>query len=406
MLTDAPTIGDMHEWFDQLVFLPIDQAAMLFFSKLGFLSGNEVPLVAACEPSRFVYALLPEDKLLSDKDRLSMEATEACAKLVTFFSTDYDAPSTDVDIYAVELKYCESTRSEDAYNIHELTSRFNSHPSIIFFRCAEKVMLSFLQYSGRDRLSIRLSDWLAADSIDDGQIDRLSVVSCSLSSAYDLFDSMEFEAIRHYYKYPITRYIAAYDVVFQSINLSLMTDYSGFTKEAQNDAIQKVLDTYPNIYGDDYIDDEIIEIDKDDDINLDDLEWEAQKLDLAEDRDDVEDGPVDNDDVIVDHYQLPPSEVLDNPIALLEWLDSHQEPQAVNKGSVEPAERHAVPIGKNPPPVGSHIRHIRLGEGIVNGIQGGLGESCNVYVSAIFGDTARTFLFPNAFENGLVRLLS
>lgn len=76
----------------------------------------------------------------------------------------------------------------------------------------------------------------------------MSVVSCSLSSAYDLFDSMEFEAIRHYYKYPITRYIAAYDVVFQSINLSLMTDFSGFTKEAQNDATQKVLDTYPNMY--------------------------------------------------------------------------------------------------------------------------------------------------------------
>lgn len=407
MLADAPTIGDTYEWFDQLVFLPIDQAAMLFFSKLGYLSGNEAPLVATCEPSRFVYALLPEDKLLSDKDRLSMEAIEACAKLATFRSADYEVPSVDVDIYAVDLKDYGSTRSEDAYNVHELTSKFNSHPSIALFRCNREVMLSFLQFAGGDKLFVRLSDWLAADKMDDGQLDRMNITSCSLLSSYDLFNSMEFEAIRHYYKYPITRYIAAYDVVFQSGNFSLMFDSLGFTKEAQNDAIQKVLDTYPNIYGDDYIDDEMIEIGQDEDINLDELEWEVQKLDLAEDHDDAA-GETEEAGGTAAHYPLPPSEVMSNPIALLEWLENHREHRAVNEsnGAAEPVERQAVPIGKNPPPVGSYVRHIRLGEGVVNGVRGNLCESGAIYVSAMFGDTARTFSFPGAFENGLVELLA
>lgn len=59
----------------------------------------------------------------------------------------------------------------------------------------------------------------------------------SLLSSVDLFDSLEFEAIRDYYKYPLSRNIAAYEVVFPSINFSSMIDLSVFTREDQNEAI-------------------------------------------------------------------------------------------------------------------------------------------------------------------------
>lgn len=409
MPEDAPTIGDIHQWFDQLALLPIGESAALFFSKLGYICDNEIPLVDTSSPNRFVYTLLPADKLLNDKDRAALKSVDSCAKLTTFCSCDYSVPSVDVDIYAVDLKDCGSTRSEDAYNVHEVISKFNDHLSVVFFRCAGEVMLSFLRFAGEDGLSIRLSDWFSSDSVDNGQIDRMNIASCSLVSAYDLFDSMEFESIRHYYKYPITRYIAAYDIVFQSLNLSLLIDTSGFTREAQNDAIQKALDTYPDMYGDDYIDDEVIEIGQEEDIDLDELEWEAQKLELTEghDDDDVAD-ELDYGDDVVTHYPLPPSEVMNDPIALLDWVESHKEPQPSHgsSGTAGPAQRHAVSIGENPPPIGSHVRHIRLGEGVVDGVRGGHHEDDTIYVSAMFGDTARSFVFPGAFENGLVQLLA
>ena len=76
--------------------------------------------------------------------------------------------------------------------------------------------------------------------------------SCSLLSSVDLFDSLEFEAIRDYYKYPLSRYIAAYDVAFPSVNFTSMVDLSAFTREDQNEAIESVLNTYAIRYGDEY----------------------------------------------------------------------------------------------------------------------------------------------------------
>ncbi len=413
MSEDSPTIGDIYQWFDRLAFLPIGEAAVLFFSKLGYLCDGEAPLVADTTPSRFVYKLLPTDRLLSDKDRTALESAESCAKIATFRSSDYGVPSVDVDVYAIDLKDCGSTRSEDAYNVHELIAKFNNHPSVVFFRCESAVMLSFLQFASEGSLSIRLSDWFSINTKDDGQIGRMHVASCSLASSFDLFDSLEFEAIRHYYKYPITRHIAIYDYVFQSINLNSLIDFSEFSRDAQDKAIQEVLDTYPDLYGDDYIVDEIVEVDRDEDIDLDDLEWEAQKIEMVDAEDDGvderKDGSSHNEDDVL--LQLPPAEVMSDPIALLEWLDSHSgDPRAMAspevKDSDESLRRHVVPIGKNPPAIGCHVRHIRLGEGTVTGIQETLLEDNGFYVSALFGSEHRTFLFPSAFENGLVQLLA
>lgn len=89
---------------------------------------------------------------------------------------------------------------------------------VLFFRSEESVLLSFLQATDEASVAIYLSDWLASDTVDTGQLERIHIGSCSLLSSVDLFDSLEFEAIRDYYKYPLSRYIAAYDVVFPSVN--------------------------------------------------------------------------------------------------------------------------------------------------------------------------------------------
>lgn len=101
---------------------------------------------------------------------------------------------------------------------------------VLFFRSEESVLLSFFQATDEDSVAIYLSDWLASDTVDTGQLERIHIGSCSLLSSVDLFDSLEFEAMRDYYKYPLSRYIAAYEVVFPSVNFTSMGDLTAFTR--------------------------------------------------------------------------------------------------------------------------------------------------------------------------------
>ena len=70
--------------------------------------------ITACSPNRLVYSLLREDKLLTDEDRLALSLIDKCAKLAVFYSADYEEPSANVDIYAVDLKDDGPLRSEAA----------------------------------------------------------------------------------------------------------------------------------------------------------------------------------------------------------------------------------------------------------------------------------------------------
>lgn len=275
---------------------------------------------------------------------------------------------------------------------------------MFFFRSEDSVLLSFLQASDEDSVAIYLSDWLTPDTVDTGQLERIHIGSCSLLSSVDLFDSLKFEAIREYYKYPLSRYIAAYDVVFPSVNFTSMIDLSAFTREDQNEAIESVLNIYAARYGDDYIDSSLKEIDQDDNVDLDDLEWEAQNLaqDAEDDFDALHEMNAKKENL--PFMPAPPPDVMDDPIALLDWLEK-------NAGGVTEQDfkgtsfLHVVPIGKTPPPVGSHLRHISLGDGVVTHISQSSLDGVSVYVSAEFGSASRSFAFPHAFESGTVELL-
>ena len=399
----AVTLEDEYQWFDQLAVLPIDAAAVRFFSNLGYLDEGKEVDIAACSSDRLVYSLLPEDKLLSDEDRRALGRIDKCAKIAAFYSSDYEEPSTDIDIYAVDLKDAGSMRSEAAYGIHAVFSKFNDNPSIVFFRSEKSVLLSFLQTTGEGSVAIYLSDWLTFDTVDIGQLERIHIGSCSLLSSIDLFDSLEFEAIRDYYKYPLSRYIAAYEVVFPSVNYSSMVDLSAFTREDRNEAIEAVLNTYATRYGDDYIDGSLKEIDQEDCVDLDDLEWEAQSLGLDDDE-----GFSSLDDVSakksLTSILTPPSDVMGDPIALLDWLEANAG-GSNGRDSEEVSALHAVPVGKAPPPVGSHLRHAGLGEGVVTCVNRSPHGEAGLYISAEFGGTSRSFAFPRAFESGVVELL-
>ena len=100
----------------------------------------------------------------------------------------------------------------------------------------------------------------------------------------------------------------------------------------------------------------------------------------------------------------PPSDVMDDPIALLDWLEKSAG-GITEQDSRGTSALHVVPIGKTPPSVGSHLRHISLGDGVVTHVSQSSLDVVNVYVSAEFGSASRLFAFPHAFESGTVELL-
>ena len=100
----------------------------------------------------------------------------------------------------------------------------------------------------------------------------------------------------------------------------------------------------------------------------------------------------------------PPPDVKSNPIALLDCLEKNAG-GITEQDSKGTAFLHVVPIGKPRPPVGSHLRHISLGDGVVTHIGQSSLDGVGVYVSAEFGSALRSFAFPHAFESGIVELL-
>ena len=100
----------------------------------------------------------------------------------------------------------------------------------------------------------------------------------------------------------------------------------------------------------------------------------------------------------------PPPDVMGDPIAHLDWLEKNAD------GITEQDPRgncisSCCCYWQTPPPVGSHLRHIGLGDGVVTHISQSSLDGVGVYVSAEFGSALRSFAFPYAFESGTVELL-
>ena len=68
---------------------------------VGYLDEDIEADITACSPNRLALSLI-----------------DKCAKLAVFYSVDYEEPSANVDIYAVDLKDAGPLRSEAAYNVH------------------------------------------------------------------------------------------------------------------------------------------------------------------------------------------------------------------------------------------------------------------------------------------------
>lgn len=412
-MPDVLTVGDTYQWFDSVTTLRIDTAGLLFFSELGFLEKGAAAIIPACSKKRFAFSVLPDGRFFDEKDWDALAFVGECSQLAVFSGVSYETPSVDVGLLAIDLLDVGTARSEEACRALGAISKVASHPLVALIRCSGAVVLGFVEHGSENSVEIHLSDWISSVTPDYGQVERMNVACCSLESALDLFDTLRFNSIRDYYKYPISRCIAIYDIVYGSINLDTQIDPSPFFREDLNMEIEAALSFYADQYGDDFIDDSVHKVEFDDGIDLDELEWQAEQLledakgNESEER--LFDLPsTENEDVIDTPSMEVPSSVMNDPIALLEWIEQHDDGERSKRIKqseiMHGDEKHVIPIGETPPSVGSHLRHITLGEGIVSYVTQSLFDD-TVFVGAEFRKKTRTFAFPDAFLNGTVELL-
>ena len=401
---------DSYQWFVDVVSLPVDEAGLCLFSHLGFVDEDASPLLPAKGARSFVYSLLPEGHILSDSDRHYMESLKLGSLLFQLRSSDYPEVSENINVYAVELEDVDYERSEVAYGVHCLISKFSDSRCIVLFRHRDAIMLSFLYPLEESLMSIYLSDWLTLDTPDIGQFEKMHVASTSLKSARECCDGLAFEAIRAYYKYPPSN-TALWYAYMDALNID-QEEYYGSPWEDAIEFASALKLQYVNQYGDDYIEGKVTEVEYDDDFNIDDIEWELQTAEEREDGFVSNDNPDQEPDLIglTSSNKNIPARVLEDPIALLEWINNHEfdVPEANDGKPSKHASKnlvgsyHEVPWNADlqgiEPKVGSHVRHRSLGIGTVTHV----GQS---NFSAAFGKTSRLFVYPYAFEKGITVLL-
>jgi hypothetical protein len=416
-------IRDSYQWYEDVFTLPIDEASLCLFSHLGYVESFTAPVLPPREVRSFIYSLLPDGRLLNDLDRSFMSSVELGTHLFTLNDSDYAYESEDIAFLAVEMKDVGWARSEEAYGIHYLLSKSEYRKSVVLFRHSGAILLSFLCPLEEGKLAIYLSDWMDIDAVDDGQMERYHVASTSLESADECFFGLAFEAMREYYKYPITASTAWYCDVMGGIDRSWSLDQPFYSRAEIVEAVDKAMARYVDFYGDDYVEDRVEAFEGEDDFSLIDIEWELQN-DNADDESVEADNEVDEDDeefldAALDEIDKIPQEVLADPVKLLDWISNHSSKgernsvarnasnQVLLASSADHREkgRHTVEtlkwdekMAEQRLVVGQKVLHKELGVGVI--------DSCNdEIVSVRFEDTRRSFAFPLAFSRGILELI-
>ena len=261
--------------------------------------------------------------MFNDDDLAATGCIDRACQLFTMRADDYPYGDKSIGVFAVDMLCEECERSQRAHDVHGLISKLTQSESIVFFRLNSAFMLSFQYALDEDKVSIYLSHWLTPYARDTGQFERMHVASMCLDSAWDCFDCFAYEAMREYYKYPLSKHSVRY-YLLDAPDARSYDSPIYYSKAEIDDAVDAYMQQYVNEYGDDYIEETDKEIDVEDEFNLEDLEWELQQVEneaeSSLDRDENRAEQTNASSVDIELDAIPKS-VLTDPIALLEWIE-------------------------------------------------------------------------------------
>jgi len=241
---------------------------------------------------------------------------------------------------AVELKGTSTLRSYNANDLTQVLSRCYSSPVILLFRHEREIMLAgqacFIETKKQSK--VFLSDWYSSQESNIAVLYRLSglcLENCSNKNFHEMFLDMLWSVARIYYTYPeksekLTNGMFSYDYVYSRYSLD-DEDQIGNQLARQIQDLEEGQFYYNKIYGDDYVDDEMILE------SIKEEEWLYDEGDILFDPDIFDESGILNhealdetndeqDDVVsADETEEIDDELFDDPIKLLEYIENKDD---------------------------------------------------------------------------------
>lgn len=393
-------ICDANPWIQEVIWGDITFASKVFFSITGFLDHRHLRSARPEQINSFIYSRLPEGKILNALDRQYAETVKSIVFLQTLVDSNGEL---SINFYAVDINSTASSRSDDAYGVHYLISKTEEYPSIVLFRCDDTLLVSTKQLNQDGSMSFFLSDWISAYDEDYGQLLSLSCINCSSTDNNELLKDFSTISSREQYWTPIPSIRAGYYHLLDSFGPNGYEEAGYYSREDLFEEAESQTDEIVRL-----IRDEIVElkseIDVDDYVDMDDLEWELQDLDETLEGED--DGQTDSSVYQTVRFNEPavevdeiPDYVLSDPIELLKWMDKqNNEPVPDKEGAIETTEEPSLYHEIRRPAVGELVSHEELGVGIVAHVVG------NKF-SVEFPTSKRWFSYPGSLERKLLMFL-
>jgi hypothetical protein len=303
------------------------QYALNFFVESGH-ADSSAPVFDNHTSEQFVFFDNRSDYSLSDNELSLLKVFQNIAYLFSLGDNVFEKRSgKQVNFYSIELNCSKGSRSQAAFEIHEmLHPLINAYASVILFRWENYVMLSIIC----ENSECILSDWYEAVDDYDCLVEKMHIANVSLQSARLYIEDLEYNVAREYYIYPVHREM----IIYTALPIDCFTaEWDSFV---DRDEIQQYaydeLNKYINKYGDDYVDQEDVQTGNSDvGKELDMLLLEMDSIDeqsddmLLEESDDEE---FEEDEDISEgdsELQNIDPDVLNDPVLMVKWLQKNNQ---------------------------------------------------------------------------------
>lgn len=253
-------------------------------------------------PEQFVFFDNKSDQSLSDNELSLFKIFQNISYLFALGDDVFEKKSgQQVNFYSIELNCSRGSRSQSAFEIHEMLHQIiNVYATVILFRWENYVMLSIICENSK----CIMSDWYEVEEDYDCLVEKLHIANVSLKSARLYIEDLDYNIAREYYSF---------------------VDRDEIQQYAYNE-----LNKYINKYGDDYVDQDDAQIGNSDvGKELDMLFLEMDNIDeqnddmLLEESDDAENEEGEEFSEDDSELQDIAPDVLNDPVLMVKWLQKN-----------------------------------------------------------------------------------
>lgn len=279
-------------------------------------------------PEQFVFFDNKSDQSLSDNELSLFKIFQNISYLFALGDDVFEKKSgQQVNFYSIELNCSKGSRSQSAFEIHEMLHPIiNVYATVILFRWENYVMLSIIC----ENSECIMSDWYEVEEDYDCLVEKLHIANVSLKSARLYIEDLDYNIAREYYIYPVHREM----IIYTSLPIDFFT--AKWNSFVDRDEIQQYayneLNKYINKYGDDYVDQDDVQIGNSDvGKELDMLLLEMDNIDeqnddmLLEESDDAEDEEGEEFSEDDSELQDIAPDVLNDPVLMVKWIQKNNQ---------------------------------------------------------------------------------